>query len=99
MGLDMYLNRKTYIGNKYRDANKRVKIVIPEDQTGVVFPTPPFIKSERITEITEELGYWRKANHIHNWFVENVQHGKDDCGEYYVTKDDLLKLLSECKKV
>lgn len=20
-----------------------------------------------------EVGYWRKANHIHKWFVDNVQ--------------------------
>ena len=23
--------------------------------------------------IMEQVGYWRKANQIHNWFVENVQ--------------------------
>ena len=24
---------------------------------------------------------WRKANHIHQWFVQNVQDGNDDCGD------------------
>lgn len=24
-------------------------------------------------DIAEEICYWRKANQIHNWFVENVQ--------------------------
>ena len=49
--------------------------------------------------ITSEIGYWRKANHIHRWFVENVQNGVDDCGVYEVTKNMLERLLAECKKV
>ncbi len=38
--------------------------------------------------------YWRKSNQIHQWFVENVQGGKDDCAEYSVSFDQ-LKLLSK----
>ena len=50
--------------------------------------------------IMEQVGYWRKANHIHNWFVENIQNGEDDC-EYHreVTKEYLEMLLSICKTV
>lgn len=29
--------------------------------------------------IWKEIGYWRKANHIHKWFVDCVQDGEDDC--------------------
>lgn len=49
--------------------------------------------------IWSEVGYWRKANQIHNWFVENVQNGVDDCERYEVSEDDLQKLLTICKKV
>lgn len=50
--------------------------------------------------ISHELGYWRKANHIHRWFVENVQDGIDDC-QYHneVTKMDLENLLDICEHV
>ena len=50
--------------------------------------------------IIEQVGYWRKANHIHKWFVENVQDGIDDC-EYHneVTKETLEELRDVCKKV
>ncbi len=44
----------------------------------------------------ESIGYWRKANQIHNFFVENVQFGNDDCGEYEVTKSDLISLQRLC---
>ena len=45
------------------------------------------------------IGYWRKANQIHNWFVENVQDGIDDCGTYEVTEKQLVDLLNTCKEV
>ena len=41
-----------------------------------------------------EVGYWRKANQIHKWFVDNVQGGEDDCSPYPVTRDQLEKLLT-----
>jgi hypothetical protein len=42
----------------------------------------------------EQVGYWRKANQIHRWFVENVQDGVDNCGEYTVTREKLDELLT-----
>jgi hypothetical protein len=47
----------------------------------------------------DEAAYWRKANAIHHWFVENVQRGIDDCKEYEVTKAQLEELLSTVNKV
>lgn len=50
--------------------------------------------------IKEQVGYWRKANEIHNWFVENVQDGEDDCRYHReVTREVLEELLSMCNKV
>lgn len=46
--------------------------------------------------ISEAVGYWRKANHIHNWFVENVQNGKDDCGIYEVSREKIIELMTIC---
>jgi hypothetical protein len=47
----------------------------------------------------KELMYWRKANQIHNWFVQNCQNGVDDCGRYAITVADLLKLKELCEKI
>lgn len=49
--------------------------------------------------LLEQLVSWRKANQIHNWFVENVQDGKDDCANYEVTKEQLKTLFKLCMKV
>lgn len=48
--------------------------------------------------MTEEI-YWRKANQIHRWFVENVQHNIDNCAMYYVSKMSLCELKELCEKV
>ena len=50
--------------------------------------------------IIEQIGYWRKANQIHNWFVEHVQGGVDDCCYHEeVTKEILEWLLDICNEV
>lgn len=36
--------------------------------------------------------YWRKANAVHAWFVDEVQGGTDDCGEYPVHVEKLAEL-------
>jgi hypothetical protein len=89
MGLDMYLNVKCYLDT---DELSAVRDVLKEnDIQGLNNYTPKTIEFE--------IGYWRKANQIHNWFVENVQLGKDDCNEYYVDKSQLLALKETCEKV
>lgn len=47
--------------------------------------------------VWREVGYWRKANQIHRYFVETVQHGEDNCGIYEVPKEVLEDLLERCK--
>lgn len=56
---------------------------------------PPF----KWISIFDKVGYWRKANHIHAWFVNKVQGGTDDCSYYFVTKDHFLELKETCEKV
>ena len=46
-----------------------------------------------------EVGYWRKANAIHRWFVENVQDGNDDQKEYRVSEEQMKRLLDAVNKV
>lgn len=93
MGLDMYLTRKIYVGGNFEHNN--VKGVIDLETKEKKVP----IDIKKITYIEEEAGYWRKANQIHKWFVDNVQDGEDDCKSYVVSIQDLEKLLVLCKKV
>lgn len=45
------------------------------------------------------LIYWRKANHIHNWFVKNVQHEIDECEKHHVNHNMLTELRDVCAQV
>ena len=47
---------------------------------------------------TEEI-YWRKANQIHGWFVENCQFGEDNCKPYEISHEQLEALKRLCERV
>lgn len=49
--------------------------------------------------VFQNVAYWRKANQIHNWFVNNVQNGVDDCKMHEVSKGQLKMLLADCEAV
>ena len=53
--------------------------------------------NEAFYDGAEEVAYWRKANAIHGWFVENVQGGIDDCGFYKISEENLITLLDAIK--
>ena len=93
MGLDMYLTRKKYVGAEYafREVTGEINIKIG----GKVLP----VNFDKVSYIEESAMYWRKANAIHKWFVDNVQKGKDDCGTYWVSVEKLYELQRVCKQV
>lgn len=80
MGLDMYLNAKRFIWFGEDELGDKVAEVFPE------------LKGKRVKEVIVEALYWRKANAIHKWFVDNCQEGEDDCGNYYVGREQLEEL-------
>jgi len=94
MGLDMYLYKKTYVKQWEHKGEDNYQIEVSKNGKPI-----EHIKKERITYIEEEIGYWRKANQIHKWFVDNVQDGEDDCGNHDVSEEQLEELLGLCKKV
>ena len=95
MGLDMYFHRKTYVKNwDHHSDEQKHKVTVK-----LGGKKHPYIKPELISEISEEVGYWRKANAIHKWFVENVQNGEDDCREYYVDIEKLKDLYDRCNQI
>lgn len=93
MGLDMYLRAEKYLSRwEHSTDEERARADLALDAAGL---------SEYQTEnagvtVQATVGSWRKANQIHRWFVENVQGGVDDCGTYYVDKDQLRALREKC---
>lgn len=93
MGLDMYLTKRTYVKNwNHKNDKHSVSVRLNGKKR-------KDIQTERVSEIIEDVMYWRKANHIHNWFVSNCQGGVDECQEARVSLDQLKELSALCKKV
>lgn len=92
MGLDMYLTGRRYI---WENSDK------PEEQAlADALNKMPTLgnKGKRVKGVEVEGMYWRKANAIHKWFVDNVQDGLDECKEHYVTREQLTALRDACVK-
>ena len=97
MGLDQYLYASEYLSDgswlpeERRSAYEKIRDVLgAESFENKEYPS---------ISVKVKVGYWRKANQIHNWFVENVQDGEDDCKQYYVTREKLEELLDVCRTV
>lgn len=93
MGLDMYLSKRTYVKNwDHMTPEERHTITVVGRQAA-------FIKPERISYIEEQVGYWRKANAIHRWFVDHCQDGVDDCRDAHVSPEQLVELRDLCRRL
>ncbi len=93
MGLDMYLYAKKYISNfdfypEDKKLNKELKKALGLDH---------YTKNDNSSlEVRMTVAYWRKANAIHKWFVDNCQGGVDECQESWVTREKLVELRDLC---
>ena len=97
MGLDMYLSAEKYIsGYDHNTSDERLRFNDVLKASGLAGQQMPGTPS---MTINLTVGYWRKANAIHNWFVTNVQDGNDECQDSHVSREQLEELLSLCRDV
>lgn len=103
MGLDMYLYAKTYM-SPFGEESKDAKIIAElsgldklAERTHTSLADPE--QTGVCVNVSVEMMYWRKANQIHAWFVENIQNGNDDCGTYYVDEGALIDLKNTCDHI
>ena len=102
MGLDMYLRANEYVYrhnfNRQTDEDtinpifneivSRLELEDVIDKTGFAGLT-----------IDVPMGYWRKSNMIHHWFVNNLADGVDECQPITVRREDLEQLKEVCINV
>ena len=93
VGLDMYLRRHTSVQHYW------LAMMGDGVKPKVELTDIPFVDVEKIVAIVEEVCYWRKVNCVHQWFVDNVQDGEDDCGSYNVNVEELVELAKLCMAV
>ncbi len=98
IGLDMYLDATKYLSpyGKVNDSKVSVKV---RGQTFKVGNGSSIGEAGRLKGIRCTAIYWRKANAIHKWFVDNIQEGNDECEPHRVSHDKLIVLKELCEKV
>ena len=95
MGLDMYLTAERHLADyawKQPEFRAAFHAVIAASKMPYDRDTPSVV-------VSTTIGYWRKANAIHNWFVNNVQDGVDKCQKADVSREKLQELLDLCKEL
>lgn len=92
MGLDMYLYNEEYIG----DWESQPAMMVKWGVVNSVIPAPDHMKGNHHYYIKNQVGYWRKANAIHAWFIHNCADDVDDCTDVYVPLEKLTELRDIC---
>ena len=100
MGLDQYLSAKKYV-SKFDYSDMQNRIITKEYTDLIPMDTPDISKMGGFAGITVSypVGYWRKANAIHNFFVHNVGDDIDNCQEMWVDRETIVDLRSRCDSV
>lgn len=100
MGLDMYLYAKQSFIDKDWQKEDDARRLTHRELVKTLDCDKFICKSNLGTIVTSvEVAYWRKANGIHQWFVDNCQDGNDDCRAAYVSREKLTELLNICKQI
>lgn len=94
MGLDMNLTAKKFFWTDWKKGK-----TAQNEEAETIKKMFPEMKGNKLSYVTFDVGYWRKANAIHKWFVDNVQDGEDDCRTYYVSREKLKELKRVCEEV
>ena len=93
----MYLRASQYVsGYEFQPDDRRALYQSLVEQMGVAAFVDPGTPSGSVEFV---VAYWRKANQIHQWFVENVQGGEDECKPHYVNREQLGDLRQLCLRV
>ena len=98
MGLDMYLRAKKYVSG-YSHSNQVSQEAYDSLLQAVGLDRSDVTDDAPSGSISLNVVYWRKANAIHNWFIENVAGGLDDCEPFEVSREELQALCFDIKEV
>lgn len=95
MGLDMYLTAERFFRPNEYELKKAIEAVLGEDTAGLKSASI----APSVCSVQVNAAYWRKANAIHRWFVDNVQDGEDDCMPHGVDREQLAELRDLCQAI
>jgi len=105
MGLDMYLRASEYVSRNDWTRNENGEL---RDNINPLFKE--IVERLELEDVIDKtgfaginidvpMGYWRKSNMIHHWFVNNLADGVDECQPIVVRREDLEQLKETCIEV
>lgn len=102
----MYLWNNKYLDvydfKKEKDCRaKKIKVKVETEFADGEVKTVEY-ETENIThsgDLLLPVAYWRKANQIHRWILENTNQKEDDCRKIYLEGSVLKKLVAVCEEV
>jgi len=91
----MYLSAEKYFSDyEFKNQQHRDTCKAISQSAGITLdPSSPGLY------VKATIGYWRKANAIHKWFVDHVQDGVDECQQTQVEREHLQELLDLCNLI
>ena len=97
MGLDMWLYARQYVSDwEFNDSNRKTK------ELNNILESVGWSRDEindPFVHVDIPIMYWRKANAIHGWFINNCADGEDNCQSIRVSRETLVQLRDATKKV
>lgn len=101
MGLDMYLEARKYVaGYSHRPLDEQNEYEEVLNSIGLS-KTDFSTEASPFANVSVNVAYWRKANQIHAWFINNyAKDGVDDCSPVFVGEIGRLRELRNiCQEV
>ena len=95
----MYLNVSERISSHdYHKDDKGVTYTESPRYNDVIKAADIKVKDNMASSVLVEWTaiYWRKANQIHNWFVNTLADGVDECQRIPVRRENLVALHNRC---
>lgn len=105
MGLDQYLWKSkridVYDFKKDEFMAKNIKVKVDVEFADGEVKTEEYVlgNPKHDGHIYFPVAYWRKANEIHRWILEHTNQKEDDCRKIYVSGEQILELIEDCKTV
>lgn len=97
MGLDQYLYRKEYLSG-WKNLDKGTQDLELYGRLLEHYHLPRQEDSPHMI-VDVCVGYWRKANAIHGYIVNNFAEGVDECQHIPLPVDALVDLQADCESV
>lgn len=95
MGLDQYLYAETYVSTLTADT-KQFEQLLEASNHARLAPTLLKTQARSHALVSVNVGYWRKVNAVHKYFVDKYADGVDECQRIPVPREGLEELRDIC---